>query len=51
MKDTLTKVNVAILAMPEVMASALFGMYDLFASVGHFTAWRLLCAQQCLGSA
>jgi transcriptional regulator GlxA family with amidase domain len=40
MKDMLSKVNVAILAMPEVMASALYGMYDLFASVGH--DWMLL---------
>jgi transcriptional regulator GlxA family with amidase domain len=28
------KVNVAILAVPEVTASALYGMYDLFASAG-----------------
>src|ERR1700674_423344 len=28
------KVNVAILAVPEVTASALYGMFDLFASAG-----------------
>jgi transcriptional regulator GlxA family with amidase domain len=34
MSDTNGKVNVAILAMPEVTASTLYGMYDLFASAG-----------------
>jgi transcriptional regulator GlxA family with amidase domain len=34
MSDTRGKVNVAILAVPEVTASALYGMYDLFASAG-----------------
>jgi transcriptional regulator GlxA family with amidase domain len=35
MRHAVGKVNVAILAMPEVTASALYGMYDLFASAGH----------------
>jgi transcriptional regulator GlxA family with amidase domain len=34
MPHTEEKVNVAILAVPEVTASALYGMYDLFASAG-----------------
>jgi transcriptional regulator GlxA family with amidase domain len=34
MSDTRAKVNVAILAVPEVTASTLYGMYDLFASAG-----------------
>ncbi len=34
MPDKNTKVNVAILAVPEVTASALYSMYDLFASAG-----------------
>jgi len=34
MSTTDRQVNVAILAVPEVTASALYGMYDLFASAG-----------------
>ncbi len=34
MPDRSGKVNVAILAVPEVTASALYSMYDLFASAG-----------------
>ena len=33
-KNQNTKVNVAILAVPEVTASALYSMYDLFSAVG-----------------
>ena len=34
MLDQDNRINVAILAVPEVTASALFGMFDLFSSPG-----------------
>ena len=34
MADQMTPLNVAILAVPEVTASALYGMVDLFSSPG-----------------
>ena len=34
MAGTDKKINVALLAMPEVTASSLYGMYDVFSSAG-----------------
>ncbi len=34
MSGTTPKLNIAVLTMPEVTASAVYGMYDLFASAG-----------------
>jgi len=40
MSDASARVNVAILAFPEATASVVYGMYDLFASVGR--DWGLI---------